>query len=85
MDFAILVMIYVKGKSKAQQASESATARLSEEDWCHFLALVTHTQVQQEFHQQLFVQKNPVFQQAPDFLYQPVDSDTVNPAVVPLN
>ncbi|XP_075888048.1 F-BAR and double SH3 domains protein 2-like [Nelusetta ayraudi] len=33
--------------------------------------------VQQEFHQQLFVQKNPVFQQAPDFLYQPVDSDTV--------
>uniref|UniRef100_A0A3B3WVD8 FCH and double SH3 domains 2 n=1 Tax=Poecilia mexicana TaxID=48701 RepID=A0A3B3WVD8_9TELE len=28
-----------------------------------------------EFHQQTFVQKNPVFQQASDFLYQPVDSD----------
>ncbi|XP_014912298.1 F-BAR and double SH3 domains protein 2-like [Poecilia latipinna] len=31
----------------------------------------------QEFHQQTFVQKNPVFQQASDFLYQPVDSDKV--------
>uniref|UniRef100_A0A7N8YCB2 F-BAR and double SH3 domains protein 2-like n=1 Tax=Mastacembelus armatus TaxID=205130 RepID=A0A7N8YCB2_9TELE len=31
----------------------------------------------QEFHQQLFVQKNPNFQQAQDFLYQPTDSDTV--------
>ncbi|KAM4727127.1 F-BAR and double SH3 domains protein 2-like [Anableps anableps] len=31
----------------------------------------------QEFHQQMFVQKNPVFQQASDFLYQPADSDTV--------
>ncbi|GLD46391.1 F-BAR and double SH3 domains protein 2-like isoform X1 [Lates japonicus] len=30
----------------------------------------------QEFHQQLFAQKNPMFQQAPDFLYQPIDSDT---------
>uniref|UniRef100_A0A3Q1EEY7 FCH and double SH3 domains 2 n=1 Tax=Acanthochromis polyacanthus TaxID=80966 RepID=A0A3Q1EEY7_9TELE len=29
------------------------------------------------FHQQLFVQKYPTFQQAPDFLYQPIDSDTV--------
>lgn len=33
--------------------------------------------VLQEFHQQLFVQKNPMFQQASDFLYQPIDSDTV--------
>ncbi|XP_044077345.1 F-BAR and double SH3 domains protein 2-like isoform X2 [Siniperca chuatsi] len=33
--------------------------------------------VLQEFHQQLFVQKNLVFQQAPDFLYQPNDMDTV--------
>lgn len=31
----------------------------------------------QEFHQQMFVQKNPVFQKSSDFLYQPVDSDTV--------
>ncbi|XP_043996784.1 F-BAR and double SH3 domains protein 2-like isoform X2 [Gambusia affinis] len=31
----------------------------------------------QEFHQQTFVQKNPVFQQASDFLYHPVDSDKV--------
>ncbi|KAM9348241.1 F-BAR and double SH3 domains protein 2-like [Symphorus nematophorus] len=33
--------------------------------------------VLQEFHQQLFVQKNLMFQQAPDFMYQPIDSDTV--------
>ncbi|CAJ1063389.1 F-BAR and double SH3 domains protein 2-like [Xyrichtys novacula] len=33
--------------------------------------------VAQEFHQQLFVQRNLMFQQAPDFLYQPIDSDTV--------
>ncbi|XP_039869307.1 F-BAR and double SH3 domains protein 2-like [Simochromis diagramma] len=33
-------------------------------------------QVLQEFHQQLFVQKNMAFQQAPDFMFQPVDSDT---------
>ncbi|XP_061596305.1 F-BAR and double SH3 domains protein 2-like isoform X2 [Cololabis saira] len=33
--------------------------------------------VLQEFHQQLFVQKNTMFQQAPDFLYTPIDSDTV--------
>ncbi|XP_078142768.1 F-BAR and double SH3 domains protein 2-like [Centroberyx gerrardi] len=33
--------------------------------------------VLQEFHQQLFVQKNIVFQRAPDFLFQPSDSDTV--------
>ncbi|XP_029375129.1 F-BAR and double SH3 domains protein 2-like isoform X1 [Echeneis naucrates] len=33
--------------------------------------------VMQEFHQQLFAQRNPMFQQAPDFLYQPIDSDTV--------
>ncbi|XP_059207338.1 F-BAR and double SH3 domains protein 2-like [Centropristis striata] len=32
--------------------------------------------VLQEFHQQLFVQKNLMFQQAPDLLYQPIDSDT---------
>ncbi|XP_038146309.1 F-BAR and double SH3 domains protein 2-like isoform X2 [Cyprinodon tularosa] len=31
----------------------------------------------QDFHQQMFVQKVPVFQQALDFLYQPIDSDTV--------
>uniref|UniRef100_A0A3Q4HKE6 FCH and double SH3 domains 2 n=1 Tax=Neolamprologus brichardi TaxID=32507 RepID=A0A3Q4HKE6_NEOBR len=30
---------------------------------------------------QLFVQKNMAFQQAPDFMFQPVDSDTVNPDV----
>lgn len=35
-------------------------------------------QVLQEFQQQLFVQKNMAFQQAPDFMFQPVDSDTVN-------
>ncbi|XP_067464904.1 F-BAR and double SH3 domains protein 2-like [Thunnus thynnus] len=33
--------------------------------------------VRQEFQQQLFVEKNPMFQQAADFLYQPIDSDTV--------
>nr|XP_040036623.1 F-BAR and double SH3 domains protein 2-like [Gasterosteus aculeatus aculeatus] len=33
--------------------------------------------VLQEFHQQQFVEKNPVFQAAPDFCFQPVDSDTV--------
>uniref|UniRef100_A0A1A7YIY6 FCH and double SH3 domains 2 n=1 Tax=Iconisemion striatum TaxID=60296 RepID=A0A1A7YIY6_9TELE len=33
--------------------------------------------VLQEFHQQVFVQKNSMFQQASGFLYQPVDSDTV--------
>ncbi|XP_075958127.1 F-BAR and double SH3 domains protein 2-like [Anarhichas minor] len=33
--------------------------------------------VLQEFHQQLFVQKNLMFQQASDFSFQPVDSDTV--------
>lgn len=33
--------------------------------------------VRQEFHQKLFVEKNPVFQQTEDFLYQPVDSDSV--------
>ncbi|XP_070839714.1 F-BAR and double SH3 domains protein 2-like [Chaetodon trifascialis] len=33
--------------------------------------------VLQEFQQQLFVQKNLMFQQAPDFSFQPVDSDTV--------
>ncbi|KAF3705823.1 F-BAR and double SH3 domains protein 2 Carom SH3 multiple domains protein 3 [Channa argus] len=33
--------------------------------------------VLREFHQQMFVQKNPIFQQAPDFLYEPIDSDTV--------
>lgn len=35
-------------------------------------------QVLQEFQQQLFVQKNLVFQQAAEFLFQPIDSDTVN-------
>uniref|UniRef100_A0A3Q3GRW9 FCH and double SH3 domains 2 n=1 Tax=Labrus bergylta TaxID=56723 RepID=A0A3Q3GRW9_9LABR len=35
--------------------------------------------VAEEFHQQLFVQSNLMFQQAPDFLYQPIDSDTVCP------
>ncbi|XP_017284684.1 F-BAR and double SH3 domains protein 2-like [Kryptolebias marmoratus] len=33
--------------------------------------------VLQEFHQQMFVQKNSMFQQASGFLYQPIDSDTV--------
>uniref|UniRef100_A0A8C2XRH7 FCH and double SH3 domains 2 n=1 Tax=Cyclopterus lumpus TaxID=8103 RepID=A0A8C2XRH7_CYCLU len=33
--------------------------------------------VLQEFHQQQFVQKNLVFQKAPDFSFQPIDSDTV--------
>lgn len=48
--------------------------------FCIF-SLQTHTSVQvlQEFHQQLFVQKNLMFQQAADFLFQPIDSDTVNP------
>ncbi|KAM9728794.1 F-BAR and double SH3 domains protein 2-like [Menidia menidia] len=31
----------------------------------------------QEFHQQMFVQKNSGFKQAPDFMYRPMDSDTV--------
>uniref|UniRef100_A0A3B3ZYB0 Uncharacterized protein n=1 Tax=Periophthalmus magnuspinnatus TaxID=409849 RepID=A0A3B3ZYB0_9GOBI len=35
--------------------------------------------VQSPFHQKQFVEKNPVFQQASDFLYQPNDSDTVMP------
>uniref|UniRef100_A0A7N6ADX8 FCH and double SH3 domains 2 n=1 Tax=Anabas testudineus TaxID=64144 RepID=A0A7N6ADX8_ANATE len=39
--------------------------------------LNSSNEVLQEFHQQLFVHKNPMFQQAPDFLYQPIDSDTV--------
>ncbi|XP_068456826.1 F-BAR and double SH3 domains protein 2-like [Clinocottus analis] len=33
--------------------------------------------VLQEFHQQQFVQKNLVFQRAPEFSFQPIDSDTV--------
>ncbi|XP_054612002.1 F-BAR and double SH3 domains protein 2-like isoform X1 [Dunckerocampus dactyliophorus] len=33
--------------------------------------------VLQEFHQQLFVQKNPIFQKVADFSYQPIDTDTV--------
>ncbi|XP_069001998.1 F-BAR and double SH3 domains protein 2-like [Embiotoca jacksoni] len=33
--------------------------------------------VLQEFHQQLFVEKNSTFQKAADFSYQPSDSDTV--------
>ncbi|XP_061607561.1 F-BAR and double SH3 domains protein 2-like isoform X1 [Phyllopteryx taeniolatus] len=33
--------------------------------------------VLQEFHQRMFVQKNPVFQKAADFSYQPIDTDTV--------
>uniref|UniRef100_G3QCG3 FCH and double SH3 domains 2 n=1 Tax=Gasterosteus aculeatus aculeatus TaxID=481459 RepID=G3QCG3_GASAC len=40
--------------------------------------------VLQEFHQQQFVEKNPVFQAAPDFCFQPVDSDTVNTHLPPL-
>uniref|UniRef100_A0A3B3I6L8 Uncharacterized protein n=1 Tax=Oryzias latipes TaxID=8090 RepID=A0A3B3I6L8_ORYLA len=39
--------------------------------------LNSSTRVAQEFHQQFFVQKNLLFQQSPDFSYQPVDSDTV--------
>ena len=35
-------------------------------------------QVLQEFHQQLFVKKNFMFQRAPDFMFQPSESDTVN-------
>ncbi|XP_030217434.1 F-BAR and double SH3 domains protein 2 isoform X2 [Gadus morhua] len=34
-------------------------------------------EVLQEFHQQLFVQRNPTFHKATDFLFQPSDSDTV--------
>ncbi|XP_057677231.1 F-BAR and double SH3 domains protein 2-like [Corythoichthys intestinalis] len=33
--------------------------------------------VVQEFHQQMFVQKNPIFQRAADFSFQPIDTDTV--------
>ncbi|KAG7279251.1 hypothetical protein CRUP_010867 [Coryphaenoides rupestris] len=33
-------------------------------------------EVLQEFHQQLFVQRNQMFHKAPDFLFQPSDSDT---------
>ncbi|XP_029957428.1 F-BAR and double SH3 domains protein 2-like [Salarias fasciatus] len=39
--------------------------------------LISSNGVQQDFHQQLFVQKNQVFQPAPDFLYQPSESDPV--------
>ncbi|CAL8268241.1 unnamed protein product [Merluccius merluccius] len=34
-------------------------------------------EVLQDFHQQLFVQRNPTFHKAPDFLFQPSDSDAV--------
>uniref|UniRef100_A0A672FDM4 F-BAR and double SH3 domains protein 2-like n=1 Tax=Salarias fasciatus TaxID=181472 RepID=A0A672FDM4_SALFA len=40
--------------------------------------LISSNGVQQDFHQQLFVQKNQVFQPAPDFLYQPSESDPVS-------
>ncbi|XP_061754896.1 F-BAR and double SH3 domains protein 2-like isoform X2 [Nerophis ophidion] len=39
--------------------------------------LDSSNRVLQEFHQQLFVQKNPVFQKLSDFSYQPIDEDTV--------
>ncbi|XP_034033571.1 F-BAR and double SH3 domains protein 2-like [Thalassophryne amazonica] len=39
--------------------------------------LNSSTGILREFHQQLFVQKNPVFQQNSDFMYQPIDADTV--------
>lgn len=39
--------------------------------------LTSSSGILQEFHQDLFVQKNPWFQQAQEFLYQPSDSDTV--------
>ncbi|XP_061818743.2 F-BAR and double SH3 domains protein 2-like isoform X1 [Nerophis lumbriciformis] len=39
--------------------------------------LDSSNRVLQEFHQQLFVQKNPVFQKMADFSYQPIDEDTV--------
>ena len=41
--------------------------------------LLSIQQVLQEFHQQLFVQRNPTFHKATDFLFQPSDSDTVSP------
>ncbi|XP_047463113.1 F-BAR and double SH3 domains protein 2-like [Mugil cephalus] len=39
--------------------------------------LNSSNEILQDFHQQMFVQKNSMFQQAPDFSFQPVDSDTV--------
>ncbi|CAN9501047.1 unnamed protein product [Ophioblennius macclurei] len=39
--------------------------------------LVRSRGILQDFHQQLFVQKNQMFQQAPDFLFQPNESDSV--------
>ncbi|KAL0994640.1 hypothetical protein UPYG_G00125230 [Umbra pygmaea] len=40
--------------------------------------LESSTGVMQEFHQQQFVQQNPVFQHAPAILFQPSDTDTVS-------
>ncbi|KAK7926029.1 hypothetical protein WMY93_008339 [Mugilogobius chulae] len=39
--------------------------------------LTSSSAILQQCHQDQFVEKNPVFQQASDFLYQPNDSDTV--------
>ncbi|CAL9685153.1 unnamed protein product [Knipowitschia caucasica] len=40
--------------------------------------LSSSSDILQQFHQEQFVQKCPVFQRATDFLYQPNDSDTVS-------
>lgn len=39
--------------------------------------LSSSSAILQQFHQEQFVEKTPVFQRASDFLYQPNDSDTV--------
>lgn len=39
--------------------------------------LTSSSAILQQFHQEQFVEKNPVFQRASDFIYHPNDSDTV--------
>lgn len=39
--------------------------------------LASASAILQQFHQEQFVEKNPIFQRASDFLFQPNDSDTV--------
>ncbi|XP_054902480.1 F-BAR and double SH3 domains protein 2-like isoform X2 [Poeciliopsis prolifica] len=55
--------------------TELETYQAVHDSFSHLLS--SSAELLQEFHQQTFVQKNPMFQQASDFLYQPVDSDKV--------
>ncbi|KAK1800773.1 hypothetical protein P4O66_005959, partial [Electrophorus voltai] len=49
------------------------------QDTFNFL-LEKSTGVMQDFHQELFIQENPVFQQAQLFQFQPCDNDPVSPS-----